>query len=193
MDQSGLLPRAFVRFDAANAEDPTLIDGAPAELLYSRRMTDCLGRLYPNASEPLQLAARSQHIRRWEIPRSTYPITRAGYHQWRTKLYTFHGDSAAEILKSVGYDDASIARVRSLLKKQNLKTDPETQALEDVACLVFLEYYFADFADKHDEQKLIQILRRTWGKMSEEAHAAALALEMPAHARQLIEKALSAG
>jgi hypothetical protein len=182
---------AIEKFDAANSQDPTLLAGVPAELLYARHMTDWLKRLYPEAGEALQLAARAQHIRRWMIPRSKYPMTRAGYHQWRTTLYSFHADEAAKILQEVGYDDAIIARVRSLLKKEKLKADPETQALEDVACLVFLENYFAEFALKHDEQKVIGILRRTWKKMSAHSHAAAMTLPLPPEAQQLIAKALA--
>jgi hypothetical protein len=181
---------AIAAFEAANAQDPTQIAGTPAELLYARRMTDWLNRLYPDAGELLHLAARSQHIRRWMVPRSKYPITRAGYHQWRTFLYSFHADTAAEILQKIGYDNATISRIRSLLKKEKLKADPEMQMLEDVACLVFLESYFADFAAKHDEEKVIGILRRTWKKMSPRAHAVALELNLSPQARQLIEKAL---
>jgi len=181
---------AIAAFEAANAQDPTQIAGTPAELLYARRMTDWLNRLYPDAGELLHLAARSQHIRRWMVPRSKYPITRAGYHQWRTFLYSFHADTAAEILQKIGYDNATISRIRSLLKKEKLKADPEMQMLEDVACLVFLESYFADFAAKHDEEKVIGILRRTWKKMSPRAHAVALELNLSPQASQLIEKAL---
>jgi uncharacterized protein DUF4202 len=181
---------AIAAFDTANAQDPTKIAGVPVELLYARRMTDWLNRLYPDAGELLHLAARSQHIRRWMVPRSKYPITRAGYHQWRTFLYSFHADTAAEILQKIGYDDATISRIRSLLKKEKLKADPEMQMLEDVACLVFLESYFADFAARHDEEKVIGILRRTWKKMSPHAHAAALELNLSPQARQLVEKAL---
>lgn len=184
---------AIAAFDAANAEDPTRIGGEPAELLYARRMTDCLNRLYPEADETLHLAARAQHIRRWMIPRSRYPMTRAGYHQWRTSLYSFHAEAAAEILRTAGYDDAIVSRVGSLLRKEKLRTDPQTQMLEDVACLVFLENYFADFAPKHDEEKIIVILRRTWKKMSPRAQQAALKLPLPPDARRLVEKALSAG
>ena len=181
---------AIAAFDAANAQDPTQIAGVPVELLYARRMTDWLNRLYPDAGELLHLAARSQHIRRWMVPRSKYPMTRAGYHQWRTFLYSFHADTAAEILRNIGYDDTTIFRIRSLLKKEKLKADPEMQMLEDVVCLVFLESYFADFAARHDEEKVIGILRRTWKKMSPHAHAAALELPLSPAARQLVEKAL---
>ena len=182
---------AIAKIDEANTQDPNLVDGIPAELLYSRRMTDWLLRLYPDAGEALQLATRAQHIRRWSIPRSDYPITRAGYHQWRTALYSFHANEAETILRSAGYDDAIVARVRSLLKKEKLKSDAEVQALEDVACLVFLQNYFADFAPKHDEEKVITILRRTWKKMSERGRAAALELKLQEEARRLMEKALS--
>jgi len=118
-------------------------------------------------------------------------MTRQGYHQWRTTLYSFHADEAARILHEVGYDDATIDRVRSLLRKEKLKADPQTQALEDVICLVFLENYFADFAIKHEEEKVIGILRRTWKKMSERGRAAALELPLTPEARRLVEKALT--
>jgi len=160
-------------------------------LLYARHMTRWLERLYPDASEPLRLAARAQHIRRWRVPRNSYPIDRAGYLKWRSDLYTFHADEAARILRDVGYDEDTVARVRSLLKKERLKADADTQALEDVACLVFLETEFADFAAKHDEEKVLRILRRTWTKMSPRGHEAALALDLPPRARSSLEKALS--
>ena len=175
---------AIDHIDAANA-------AVPAEVLYAQRMTAWLDRLYPDASEALRLAARAQHIRRWEIPRGSYPMDRAGYHRWRTALYTFHAETADSILRGVGYPDATIARVRALLRKERLKSDPEMQALEDVACLVFLENYFADFAPKHDEEKVITILRRTWAKMSPRGHVAALELKMEPAARSLVEKALA--
>jgi len=128
---------------------------------------------------------------RWSIPREDYPKDRAGYLKWRTTLYDFHAEKAAEILRNVGYDDATIARVRSLIRKEKLKADPEMQLLEDVICLVFLENYFAEFAADHDEEKLVRILRRTWAKMSPRGHAAALKLELPERERKLIERALS--
>lgn len=187
--------RAIERFDAINARDPNVeyVDGTahPKELLYSQRLTECLERLSPGASEPLRLAARSQHIRRWEIARTTYPMDRQGYHRWRTELGRFHADIAADVLREVGYDEPTIARVQSLLRKERLKLDPETQALEDVICLVFLQYYFAPFSEQHEEQKLIGILRRTWTKMSAKGQAAALQLSLPPEKRKLVEKALT--
>lgn len=186
--------RAIERFDAINAEDPNVatVDGVehPKELLYAQRMTAWLERLFPDASEALRLAARSQHIKRWQIARTVYPMDRQGYHRWRTELGRFHADTAAGVLREVGYDAQTIARVQSLLRKERLKADPETQALEDVICLVFLEYYFAPFSELHDEQKLIGILRRTWAKMSPKGQQAALALSLPPEKRRLVEKAL---
>lgn len=186
---------AIERFDAANAADPNREewDGVeyPKELLYARRMTGWLERLAPDASEALRLAARAQHLRRWESPRSAYPMDRAGYHRWRTDLQRFHAEAAGEILRAVGYDEPMVARVQSLLRKERLKADPETQTLEDVACLVFLESYFADFARHVDEEKLIPILRRTWLKMSEQGREAALALPLAPEHRGLVEKALA--
>jgi hypothetical protein len=186
---------AIDRFDAANARDPnvTIVDGAPQpkELVYARRMTEWLDRLEPSASEALQLAARSQHLMRWSIPRSEFPMDRPGYLKWRTTLYDFHADKAAQILREVGYDDATIGRVRSLIRKQGIKTDPEMQLLEDVICLVFLENYFAEFAADQDEDKLVRILRRTWAKMSPRGHQAALGINLPERERKLIERALA--
>lgn len=193
--KSERLRAAFDGFDAANARDPHRepFEGAdaPKEWVYARRMSAWLDRLAPDASEPLRLAVRCQHIRRWQIPRNTYPMTRAGYHQWRTRLGQFHAEVAAGILRDVGYDEATIARVQSLVRKERLKQDAEAQTLEDVVCLVFLESYFADFAKQHDEQKVIGILRKTWRKMSPRGQEFALALPLPAGARSLVEQALS--
>src|SRR5258705_2353923 len=176
---------AISRFDAANGNDPN-----GEELVYAQRMSEWLDRLAPGASEALKLAARSQHIRRWEIPRDKYPMNRGGYHRWRNELAGFHAETAGKILREVGYDDATVGRVQSLLRKERLKEDPEAQLLEDVICLVFLENYFADFAREHDEPKLIGILRKTWRKMSDRGHEAALKLPMGEVERKLVEQAL---
>ena len=181
--------------DEANSQDPNTehFEGEdyPKELLYSMRMTKWLEAIDPQASEALRLAVRSQHIRRWEIPRSKYPLGRKGYHQWRIRLYDYHGEKAAEILKKVGYDEETIARVRKMLKKQGLKSNPETQTLEDVACLVFLESYFWDFSRLHDEEKIIGILRKTWAKMSPRGQEVARELSLNAGAEALLNKALT--
>jgi Domain of unknown function (DUF4202) len=177
---------AIERFDAENARDPN-----QKELLYAQRMSEWLGRLAPDASEALQLAARSQHIRRWEIPRNSFPMDRAGYLSWRKTLYAFHAEKTGEILREVGYDNAMISRVQSLLRKEKIKLDPEMQALEDVICLVFLENYFSDFAREKDEEKLLNIIRRTWSKMSDKGRAAAMTLQLAREDLLLIKKALS--
>jgi len=189
------LEEALLRFDEANAEDPNIewVDArqAPKELVYGRRMSARLAAFAPNAGETVKLAARAQHIRRWEVPRESYPAGRAGYLKWRTDLYKRHGDIAAEIMGEVGYDDETIERVRTLLRKRGLKTDPDVQLLEDVICLVFLEHYFHDFAKKHDEEKLIPIVQKTWKKMTDAAHEAALQLDYAPEDLAVIEKALA--
>jgi hypothetical protein len=188
---------AVDRIDAANARDPnrTVVEGAevPHELHYARRMTEWLGRLEPGASEALRLAVRCQHLERWAIPRSQYPMTRAGYHRWRTELAAFHARRAGEILREVGYGGVTVARVQALVRKEGLKTDAETQTLEDVACLVFLEDEAAEFAARQEEGKVVRILARTWGKMSARGRAAAMGLELPGRVRGLIGKALELG
>ncbi|MBX3050466.1 MAG: DUF4202 domain-containing protein [Caldilineaceae bacterium] len=189
--------QAIARFDAANAADPNreFWQGAeyPKELLYSQRMAGWLQRFAPDASEALRLAVAAQHIRRWESPRRDYPEGKAGYKAWRSNLARFHAETAGEILADVGYDAATIRRVQGLIRKEHLKRDAEAQCLEDVACLVFLESYFADFSQKHDEAKLIDILQKTWKKMSPAGHAAALGLALPAGTREIVEKALAGG
>lgn len=181
-------------FDDANAEDPVLerVEGEdlPKELVYGRRMSRWLERLAPDAPESVKLAARAQHIRRWEVPRDTYPEGRAGYLKWRTDLHKRHADIAATILQDAGYDDETIGRVRTLLRKRGLKTDPDVQLMEDVICLVFLEHYFHDFAQKHDEEKLISIVQKTWKKMTEKAHEAALQLDYAPEDLAVIQNAL---
>ena len=186
--------QAIKLIDEENIQDPNVESFEdreyPKELLYSMHMSEWLNRLEPNSSEPLRLAARAQHIRRWEIPRNNYPMGRDGYKKWRRFLFGFHSDKASEILMKVGYDENTISRVQSLIKKENFKTDPESQLLEDVVCLVFLEYYFNDFAIEHEEEKLIRIVKQTWKKMSPSGHKAALELRLSESASNLIEKAL---
>ena len=180
--------------DAANADDPhqDFWEGVayPKELLYGRRMSDWLVRLRPEAGELLHIAARGQHIRRWEIPRETYPATREGYLRWRTFLYGFHGEKLGELMAQAGYEMAASERVKAILSKRGMKTDPEVQLIEDVACLVFLEFYFPAFAASQDEAKLIAIVRKTWNKMSEEARQRALSLAFPESIMAVLTRAL---
>lgn len=181
--------------DSINAEDPHLetVEGQtfPKELLYSQRMTAMLNEFEPDATEILRLSARSQHIKRWSIPRDNFPMDRKGYLQWRTQLKKFHGELAGSIMAQNGYSTEEIGRVDDLLNKRGLKTDAEAQTLEDVACLVFLKYYFDDFLTQHDDEKLVNILQKTWRKMSDKGRKSALSLHLSATAKVLIEKALA--
>ena len=186
---------AIARFDAANAGDPNrdLVDGIeqPRELVYARRMTETLERFAPDAPDVVRLAVRCQHIRRWTISRADYPDGRDGYRGWRNDLARFHAETAGGILRGVGYGDALVARVQALLRKERLKTDPDVQLLEDVACLVFLQHYLPAFAPRHDEDKVVNILRKTWRKMSARGQAAALRLDLDPGLRQLLARATS--
>ena len=186
--------KAIALFDQLNSADPNKeeFNGTtyPKEILYAERMTARLGVFTPKASEALQLAARCQHLCRWEIPRATFPLGRKGYNQWRSTLRTFHAEKAAMIMQQVGYDQSMIDRVQFLVLKKQLKRDIETQTLEDVICLVFLEYYFPKFAASHPEEKVIDILKKTWRKMSEAGQAAALQLPLEVASIDLIKKAL---
>jgi uncharacterized protein DUF4202 len=191
--------RAIRQIDAAGSEDPQQVsfDGRdfPAGLLYGLRMSHWLTQIDPDASEELRLAVRCQHLRRWMIPRSNYPMTRAGYYQWRTTLGRFHAEQAGEILRAAGYDEPSVARVQSLIRKERIKSDAEAQTLEDAACLVFLEGDYVEFARTHEREKVIAILRKTWGKMSARGHEAALDLSksLPDTEKELIDQALGRG
>jgi hypothetical protein len=194
MGKSEKLLEAFRHFDAANTQDPHTeeFEGKtyPKELLYAMRMTAQLDEFSPEASEALQLTARCQHICRWEIPRESYPMDRVGYLRWRQDLKKFHADKASVILRKVGYDPELINRVAFLLQKKKLKRDPETQTLEDVICLVFLQFYLDPFLEKHPESKVVDILRKTWGKMSDASRRAARGLPLSDHSADLLKKAL---
>ena len=189
------LEAAFNAFDTANAKDPNqeIWEGQtfPKELIYGQRMSACLDEFAPEASPALQLAARCQHICRWEIPRSEYPMDRKGYHAWRNALKVFHGEKAGGILTDLKFPSEIIERVKFLLSKKKFKQNEESQILEDVICLVFLQYYFLPFADQHEDEKVISILQKTWRKMSATGQGAALQLTLPEKAMALITKALS--
>ena len=197
MSDTDRFQRAIRSIDEANGEDPNseVDDGVaqPKELLYGKRMQRWVEVLDPSAPEALRLAARSQHIRRWEIPRSDYPMDRKGYLRWRTTLYAFHADTASELLQAVDYDDETIERVRTLLQKRNLRTDADVQTLEDAAALVFLDHHLEDFWKRDDigEEKAIEIIRKTWKKMTERGHEAAAALELSRESAALVKKAVA--
>ncbi|GAB2797254.1 hypothetical protein GCM10027040_24850 [Halomonas shantousis] len=185
---------AVERLDAAHAEDPRQerVAGVdyPYELLYARRMSAWLERVAPEASETLRLAVRAQHLRRWQSPREDYPQGRPAYLAWRRELGRTQAEQAAEILRDVGYDEATCERVASLIRKENLRQDADTQALEDTACLVFLQYYFPEFANGHDEEKIVRIVQKTWRKMSPHGHELAATITLPEREQGYVRKAL---
>jgi hypothetical protein len=186
---------AIALIDDANAQDPNMIGAEggehPAELIYAQRMSETLSRVYPQASEELQLAVRAQHLKRWTLPRADFPMDRKGYHAWRNAAKAMHAEEAGVKMAEAGYAADAIARVQALIRKEGVKRDAEAQAVEDVACLVFLEHYFSAFAMKHDHEKLVRIVRKTWAKMSETGHAAALKLPMEPDHDALVREALA--
>ncbi|WP_108805683.1 DUF4202 domain-containing protein [Aquimarina sp. Aq107] len=189
------ITEAFSIIDASNANDPNkeIVNGASIakELVYGQRMSQTLDNFTPEASEALQLAARAQHICRWEIPRNSYPMDRVGYLKWREELKKFHAKKASEILEKVGYNQEVIDRVSFLIQKKKLKKDEDTQILEDVICLVFLKFYYSDFYEKHASEKVIDILQKTWKKMSEKGHQAALKISYSEKGLDLIKQAIA--
>ena len=186
---------AIALIDKANSEDINTYEVSginyPKELLYSQRMTRKLLQFEPNASKALQIAARAQHICRWKIARDEYPMDRLGYLKWRETLKKMHGDLTADILKQVGYDDQFTDRVKAIILKKLIKKNEESQSLEDTICLVFLDYYFEEFATKHNEEKIIDILKKTWIKMSDKGHEAALKLPFSEKSLALVKEAIS--
>jgi hypothetical protein len=186
---------AIRRFDEENARDPNTIevDGQrlPRELVYARWLSEWVVRLCPQAGEALRLAARCQHLRRWEIPRESFPMDRAGYLRWRTTLQRFHAEQSGRILREVGYPEEMARRVQELNLKKGLPHDPEMQVLEDALCLVFLEHQLEDLAAKTSEEKLLNALARSWKKMSPAGRTAALGLHYSEPLRGLLARAIA--
>ena len=187
--------------DNANKQDPNMETDEhgkeyPKEYLYGIRMADMIERFAPDADEVNKIAVRAQHIERWKSPRSDYPMDKKGYHLWRTNLYKFHADTVCKLMQQVGYDEQSIERVRQAVGKKALKKNPDTQMLENIAAMVFIEHYMQAFADKHpeySEEKWIDIIRKTWRKMSPDAQQFTLdgKVKLPEPLIPLIQKALS--
>lgn len=186
---------AIRRFDDKNSRDPnteTVNDKShPRELIYAQWLTDWVLKLSPDASEQLRLAARCQHLCRWEIPRNTYPMDKPGYLRWRADLKKFHEDKSGKILRDVGYDENVIQRVQELNLKKNFPNDPEVCVLEDALCLVFLERQLTPLAAKSDDDKMINALQKSWKKMTATARAEALKLDFAPREKSLIERALA--
>lgn len=180
--------------DKKNSEDPNTYKAHdldyPKELLYSQRMTRRLLQFKPNASKALQIAARAQHICRWKNPRNEYPMDRVGYLKWRENLKKTHAKITSEILEQVGYEEEFIHRVTHLIQKKQLKKNEETQILEDVICLVFLDFYLEEFAEKHLIEKVIDILKKTLVKMSEEGKKEALKINFSNKISSLVKQAI---
>ncbi|MFT6896774.1 MAG: hypothetical protein ACJA13_001177 [Paraglaciecola sp.] len=185
--------------DNANSQDPNtqLCEGKswPKELLYGYRMANMLERFRPDADHVVKLAIRGQHIQRWQSPRSDYPMNREGYHKWRSDLYIFHADKVAELMAQAGFSQGDIERAKQAVAKVGIKVNPDTQLLEDIVGLVFIEHYMLEFAAKHpeySEQKWLDIIRKTWHKMSTPAHEFALAghINIPQSLAPLIHEAL---
>lgn len=181
--------------DAANARDPVLalVDGSqvPRALIYGQRMSAGLASYQPDASEALQIAARAQHIERWIIPRESYPEGRIAYLKWRKDLQHHHARRTGEIMEQAGYGAGEIARVGSLLQKERLKYDAEVQTLEDVICLVFLEFEAPEFIAKHDDDKVRDILAKTARKMSPRGIVEAGKLALDTRLQHLLSEALA--
>ena len=189
------LARARELIDSAHAADPQRTpDGRPAELVYAERMEAWVTRLVADAPPLLRLAARCQHLERWSVPRASYPLDKAGYHAWRRSLYTKQAERARALLLEAGVPAADAAEVATWVSKTGLKTNAGTQALEDAACLVFLENEIGAFAAQHAEyprEKFVDILRKTWKKMSPAAQSAALALDLPPAIAALVREAVA--
>ena len=194
---SDRLPALIERIDQLNRQDPNHdpVQGVdvPRELRYAQQLTEWVMRLNPHASEELRIAARGQHVQRWTIPRDRFPKTRAGYLRWRETLKAFHAKTVGELMREVGYPAPLIERVQTMMSKRRLADDPDTQTLEDALCLVFLETQFAPLRRKTPEATMVEVLRKTWRKMSEPARAMALQLPLGQEERALLTRAGSIG
>lgn len=190
-----LLENTYTAIDVANSQDPNkeTIDQkeVPKELIYGQRMSEMLDAFKPDANVALKIAARAQHICRWESPRSNYEMNRKGYLLWRSELKKFHAKKTSEIMMTLGYTNEIIEQVSFLLQKKQLKRNEDTQCLEDVICLVFLRYYYETFHQKHTDEKVIDIVQKTWKKMSSKGHDAALQLHYSEKGLTLIQQALA--
>ena len=187
--------RAIAAIDAVNAADPTLVSTAegprPKELHHAALMTEWVRRLRPDADEALLLAARGHHIKRWTVPRASYPVGRTSYLRWRTYLHEVHAEELGRILAEVGYEAATIERVQHIVRKDGLRTDPDTQTLEDALCLVFLGEQLEAYAGRLADEKMVEVLRKSWTKMSEAGRAFALTLDLGPAGSELVRRALS--
>jgi hypothetical protein len=188
------LQHAFEQFDNYNKTDPTIFEwegvSYPQEYFLAIKLYDWVLKLDPDAGEELLLASRCQHIGRWEIPRDSYPEGREAYLRWRSDLAKYHAEVATAILQDAGYDEQQIARVRQILLKQKIKVDADVQTMENALCLVFLEFQYEDFFPKHEQDKLVNILKRSLLKMDAHGHKFALSLNYSIKGLYYINEAL---
>lgn len=189
------LAAVLAAIDEANRDDPNtiVVDGVerPRELTHAEMMTRWVRHLDPACSEAQLIAARAHHLRRWSIPRDSYPRDRSGYLRWRTALKKQHAEDVGRIMRAAGYDDGEVERVQAIVTKRGLGTDPEVQVHEDALCLVFLETQLDDLIDRFDEGKVVDILRKTARKMSPAGLAAAATLDLSPRGAALVERALA--
>ena len=183
--------------DEINRADPNWIDirgePRPKELTHAAMVSAWIERLRPEADDALRLAARGHHVRRWAIPRREYPPGRRGYLRWRQALQDLHAATLGEVMTEAGYDDVAIQRAQDLVRKKNLRRDPDAQALEDALCLVFLETQLGEFRAGQPDERMADILQKTWRKMSAEARALAIELDLPPDDRRFLLHALQLG
>lgn len=189
------LTKTLNAIDNINQQDPNteLVNGESIakELIYGQRMSACLLEYWPEASEFLQIAVRAQHIKRWHLKRNEFAEGKTGYFTWRKELGKFHAELASTLMIDNGYDENEAELTANIVKKAKLKSNIDSQTLEDVACLVFLSYYFDEFSAKYSEDKIVRIVQKTWHKMSDKGHEIALTLTLPEHLAAIVKKALS--
>jgi len=195
MDTAERISLAHAKMNAENAADPSSVDTPggkkPRELWMAERLEHWVRQVKSPPGTPLLLAARCQHIMRWRIPRSDYDQGRIGYLKWRKDLAKMHADAGTEILRGLGFDEPTVQAVREINLKQNLKTSPDVQAMEDALCLCFLEQEYSEFAQKHEDDKVVEIVEKTWRKMSPVGQKLALALPLSGRPAQLVRRALA--
>jgi len=194
MINTNQLEQCYQAIDDINSQDPNLdphAQNTAKSLVYGQRMTSTLSNFMDNPPQLLAIACRAQHIQRWFIPRQDFPMGRIGYLNWRRKLAEHHADLGSKIMQANGFSDKECQQLRKILTKQGIKSDPLVQALEDVACLVFIQYYFDDFCQQHDDEKIIRVLQKTWAKMSDKGHKAAAQLTLSNQGQRLINQALA--
>lgn len=193
MSVSSAYDRARELIDRAHEADPSrLADGRAAERVYADRMETWVARLVPEISPLLRLGARCQHLERWQVPRTSFPEGKPGYLAWRRHLYTRQADRAQALLEEAGVPTDEARELHAWVSKSGLKTNAGTQALEDAAVLVFLENEIEDFAARHTDyprEKFVEILRKSWRKLSPTAQQAASNLPLSAPIAELVREA----